>query len=59
MAPSYEIDKTATVYTNTKKVTNISNMISQLEPSAPQEILLVSKIPTDVSKEIYMHEMLL
>ena len=33
----------------TQKVTNISTMISQLEPSAPQEILLVSKMPTNVS----------
>ena len=28
---------------------NISTLISQLELPAPQEILLVSKIPTDVS----------
>ena len=31
-----------------QKVTNISTTKSQLETSAPQEILLVSKIPTDV-----------
>ena len=30
-------------------MTNISTMISQLEPSVPQEIFLVFKMPTDVS----------
>ena len=30
-------------------MTNISNFISQLEPSAPTKILLGSKIPTGVS----------
>ena len=30
-------------------MTNISTLISQLEPSEPHEIFLVSKIPTDVS----------
>ena len=30
-------------------MTNISTMISQLEPSEPQEIFLVSKMPTNVT----------
>ena len=48
MAPSSEIEKTTKEYNKTQKVTNIPNMISQLEPSLPQEILLVSKMPTYV-----------
>ena len=48
VAPSSEIDKTKNP-TKTQKVTNISTLISQLEPSEPHEIFLVSKIPTDFS----------
>ena len=49
MAPSAEIDKTTKECTKTQKVINISTIISPLEPSAPQETFLVSKIPTGVS----------
>ena len=49
MVPSAEIDKITKIYTKAYKLTNISTMISKLEASAPQEILLVSKISTDVS----------
>ena len=49
MASWAEIEKTTKEYTKTQKVTNISILINQLEPSASKEILLESKIPTDVS----------
>ena len=49
MTPSAEIDKTNKQSTNTQKVTNRATMISRLEPLAPQEIFLESKMPTDVS----------
>ena len=48
MVPGAEIDKITKEYIKTQKATNISTMISKLEPSAPQEIFFVSKIPTDV-----------
>ena len=41
-----DIDKTTKESTKTQKMTNILTMISQLALSAPQEILLVSKMPT-------------
>ena len=49
MAPSAEIDKKTKESTNTQEVIIISNMVSQLEPLAPQEIWLVSKLPPSVS----------
>ena len=49
MTSSAEIYKTTIEPIKTQKVTNTSNFISQLEPSAPKEIWLKSKIPTDVS----------
>ena len=49
LATISEKDKIAKEYINTQKVTNTSNLISQLELSRRTEILLESKIPTDVS----------
>ena len=49
LAPSAEIDNQNKEFTKKKNFTNISIIISQLEPSAPQEIFLASKIPTNVS----------
>ena len=48
MAPIPEKDKTTEESIKIQKVTNTSNLISQLEPSARKEILLESKITTDV-----------
>ena len=44
MAQSAEIYTTPTEYNNTEKVANISTLISQVEPSASNEIFLKSKI---------------
>ena len=48
MAPIYEKDKITKEYIKTQKVINTPNFISQLEPSAPKEILVKSKMRTDV-----------
>ena len=49
VAPRADIDKTTKESTKTHKFTNKSTLISLLEPSAPKEMFLESKIPTDVS----------
>ena len=48
MAPISEKDKITKEYIKTQKVINTPNFISQLEPSAPKEILVKSKMRTDV-----------
>ena len=49
MAPISDKYKIPKEYINTLKVTNTPNLISQLDPSAPKEIIVESKIRTDVS----------
>ena len=45
MAQIYDKDKIPKENIKTQKVTSTLNLIRQLEPSAPKEILVESKVP--------------
>ena len=49
MSPIYRKNTLPKESINTQKITNAPNLISKLEPTAPKEIMVNTKIRTDVS----------